>query len=58
MGIEDLFNQADLSGISDSPLSKKMKLSKAYHQAGIEINEGGSVAYAATGWMPFFPTSN
>lgn len=50
MGIVDLFSDnADLSGLSSTALTSGLKVSKVYHQATIEVNEGGSEAAAATG---------
>lgn len=50
MGIHDLFsNNADLSGMSSSATSKRLKVSSVYHQATIEVNESGSEASAVSG---------
>jgi serine protease inhibitor len=52
MGIRNLFtNEADLSGMSSSSRSAMLKVSNIYHQSSIEVNEGGSVASAASGYM-------
>jgi serine protease inhibitor len=49
MGIVDLFNDADLSAMSSSAISNRLKVSNVFHQATIEVNEGGSEASAASG---------
>lgn len=50
MGIRDLFNSnADLSGMSSSAWSSRLKVSNVFTQATIEVNEGGSEAAAAAG---------
>lgn len=50
MGIEDLFaDEADLSGMSSIASSAGLKVSHLYHQATIEIGEGGAEASAASG---------
>ena len=50
MGIHSLFsNNADLSGMSSSAWSSRLKVSSVFSQSTIEVNEGGSEAAAATG---------
>ena len=51
MGIEELFSaRADLSGMSRSPLAQMMPVSRVFHRATFEVNEGGSEASAASGY--------
>ena len=52
MGITELFGpRADLTRMSGSPLAEKMKVSSVFHRATIEVNEGGSEASAASGYI-------
>ena len=46
MGINELFENANLSGISDEP---DLRVDKVFHKSFVEVNEEGSEAAAATG---------
>ncbi|KAG9354404.1 hypothetical protein JZ751_001113 [Albula glossodonta] len=46
MGITDIFEDADLTGISDE---RDLLVSKVVHKATLDVNEAGTVATAATG---------
>ncbi len=53
MGIQDLFsNEADLSAMSSSAGVNRLRVSNVFHQATLEVNEGGSEASAASGDQP------
>lgn len=56
MGIRDLFEpSASLPGISHgSYLRTKLQVSNILQKSGIDVNELGSTAYAATGKFQFF----
>ncbi|KAI1900469.1 hypothetical protein AGOR_G00050260 [Albula goreensis] len=46
MGITDIFEDADLTGISEE---RDLLVSKVVHKATLDVNEAGTVATAATG---------